>query len=55
MVGHDLRNPLQAITSAVYMLKKSEKNADFSSGQFVEMIQIINESVKYANKIVSNL
>jgi signal transduction histidine kinase len=52
MVGHDLRNPLQAITAAVYVLKtelqpESEKSA--------EMFELVENAVLYSNKIVTNL
>ena len=77
MVGHDLRNPLQAITNAVYYLKKSAERAkssyhvrNESPGRSAdpshhevrdildkcsEMADIIDKSVKYADKIVSDL
>jgi len=81
MVGHDLRNPLQAITNAVYILKQSAGNVDSSLGgigkalstlpepihsqvqqeikrlveEHGDMIRIIDESVNYANKIVTDL
>lgn len=83
MVGHDLRNPLQAITNAVYVLKNSPVTVDSVLAserlkkahnllpkpvpskvrqvvtKLVEernkMIHAIDESVKYANKIVSDL
>ena len=81
MVGHDLRNPLQAITNAVYILKESAKEVDSTLIQYTgildflpkhireqvppyvtkvikerdEMVRIIDESVNYANKIISDL
>jgi len=83
MVGHDLRNPLQAITNAVYFLKDSGTTMDSvltnerykeyldlvpeptrnefheKSAKIVKihsmMINAIDESVKYADKIVSDL
>jgi signal transduction histidine kinase len=83
MVGHDLRNPLQAITNAVYFLKNSGTTVDsvFTNEHYEEyldlvpeptrnefheklakdveirseMINAIDESIKYADKIVSDL
>jgi len=85
MVGHDLRNPLQAITNAVYILKNWATTVDslfmhmstrykkvfnlmpkplFSkinqeitklTEERNETIHAIDESIKYANKIVSDL
>ncbi|HUK50220.1 MAG TPA: ATP-binding protein, partial [Terriglobales bacterium] len=51
MVAHDLRNPLQGITSAVYVLKNNSLTAD----QENEMFQIIGSSVEYAEAIVRDL
>ncbi len=57
MVGHDIRNPLQAITSDVYLLKselssclegEKKKNA-------LESLQEIEQNVEYINKIVADL
>ena len=57
MVGHDIRNPLQAITSDVYLAKteldsipesEEKKNA-------LESLQEIEKNVDYINKIVADL
>ncbi|MGA2237947.1 MAG: histidine kinase N-terminal 7TM domain-containing protein [Candidatus Bathyarchaeia archaeon] len=53
MVGHDLRNPLQAISSATYLLK--QKPASKIDEETKEMIEIIEESVQHSNRIVSDL
>lgn len=72
MVGHDLRNPLQAITNAVFVinnmgeiisyLKEKPSTPPFNQErlskeltQFREMIDVIDDSVRYANKVVSDL
>jgi len=73
MVGHDLRNPLQAITNASYVINEIVKKMDFAGEKFsripphlrkemfeeytqlTKMMNIIDESTNYANKIVSDL
>ena len=57
MVGHDIRNPLQAITSDVY-LAKTELTAIPESGEkknALESLQEIEKNVDYINKIVADL
>jgi PAS domain S-box-containing protein len=57
MVGHDIRNPLQAITSDVYLAKtdlaplpeSEEKN------NIQESLEEIEKNVSYINKIVADL
>lgn len=54
MVGHDLRNPLQAIANGVFYL--NIKLVDYPiSEQMNETLNAITESVAYADNIVSNL
>lgn len=57
MIGHDIRNPLQAIVSDIYLLKtdlastpKSEVKEDI-----IESIDSIEENVAYINKIIADL
>lgn len=54
MVGHDLRNPLQAIENGVYYI-----NAELSklqvSLEITETLQAIHNSVDYADNIVKDL
>ncbi|MDH5795005.1 MAG: hypothetical protein OEZ24_02735, partial [Candidatus Bathyarchaeota archaeon] len=53
MVGHDLRNPLQAIVNTLYLAQrklKSSPNKDLE-----ELLRTISEQVEYINKIVSDL
>jgi len=52
MVGHDLRNPLQAISTATYVLRKNIPNA---SERAREMFQAIENSVEYSDRIVEDL
>ena len=53
MVGHDLRNPLQAISTATYVLKKElTPSADAKTR---EMFEVIEDSVAYSDRIVRDL
>jgi len=53
MVGHDIRNPLTAISGATYFLKnKSGLGADERSR---EMLDLIEDNIEESNKIVSDL
>ncbi len=57
MVGHDIRNPLQAITSDVY-LAKTDLEATPNSAEkqsALESLQGIEDNVVYINKIVQDL
>ena len=53
MVGHDLRNPLQSITTALHILKNRKSLTGDEKSE--KMLEIIQESVTYADKIVRNL
>jgi PAS domain S-box-containing protein len=61
MVGHDLRNPLQAIVSTVYLAKRRLESPLESSREvavkpgLVEMLETIENEAEYMNKIVSDL
>ena len=58
MVGHDLRNPLQAIINTLYLLKRKTNTAIPSQAdrQDVEKItETLEQQVDYMNKIVSDL
>jgi signal transduction histidine kinase len=52
MVGHDLRNPMQGISGAVYMLKTQECNLS-ENGK--EMLRVIEDAVGRSDKIVNDL
>ena len=58
MIGHDIRNPLQAITSELYIARESisESRApvEEKSGA-LESIDLIEEQTDYISKIVSDL
>lgn len=53
MVGHDLRNPLQAMVNMLYIAEK--KLAADSYEDVIELIRSIGEQVGYMDKIVSDL
>jgi PAS domain S-box-containing protein len=57
MVGHDIRNPLQAITGELY-LSKTELDTEPDSEakkNILESLQEIENNVDYINKIVADL
>jgi nitrogen fixation/metabolism regulation signal transduction histidine kinase len=57
MVGHDIRNPLQAITSDLYLAKTELASTPESDEKknAMESLQEIEKNVDYINKIVSDL
>jgi PAS domain S-box-containing protein len=61
MVGHDLRNPLQAIVNNLYLAKRKlgdmspEELAVVEKSGLEDFRERIEEQVKYMNKIVSDL
>lgn len=54
MVGHDLRNPLQAIENATYYINNELLHSSISQ-KTREMLKVISDSVDYADKIVRDL
>ncbi len=56
MVGHDLRNPLQAILNSVFLMESllnelsPDKRSDFSN-----LVETLRRNISYMNKIVSDL
>jgi PAS domain S-box-containing protein len=57
MVGHDIRNPLQAIVGDIYLLKDNLKSMPESETkkEVTESLDIIETNVNYINKIVADL
>ena len=57
MVGHDIRNPLQAIISELYLAKTETKEMPPSKAKdsMYDSIAFIEEQLNYINKIVSDL
>jgi PAS domain S-box-containing protein len=53
MVGHDLRNPLNSMQAAAYYIKKKNFNQMDETSQ--QMVQIMQSSIQYSNKIVDDL
>jgi len=51
MVGHDLRNPLQGITSALHLLR----DESLTLKERNEVLQLVQNSVEYAESIVRDL
>ena len=54
MVGHDLRNPLQAIENATYYLNTELSNLPISQ-KTTETLRAMHRSIEYADKIVKDL
>lgn len=57
MVGHDIRNPLQTITSSVYLAKEEVNSLPASRERenLTESLASIEDQVSYINKIISDL
>ena len=55
MVGHDIRNPLQAITSDIFLAKDDLASMPETEGKrsLSESLEEIGKNVTYINKIVS--
>jgi len=52
MVGHDLRSPMQGISTAAYLLRKRFSPTD---PQTAELLGLIESNLRYANDIVNEL
>jgi PAS domain S-box-containing protein len=57
MVGHDIRNPLQAITSDLFLIKSelSELPDNENKTNAIESLDEIQNNIDYINKIVADL
>ena len=57
MVGHDIRNPLQAMNSDVYLMKEEIASIPASETKegLVESLDSLEQNIVYINKIVSDL
>src|SRR5665647_362507 len=54
MVAHDLRNPLQGVSTAVHFIRKATENSD-NKQKIALVLQRIDDSVKYSEKIIQDL
>ncbi len=57
MVGHDIRNPLQAIANELFLAKESMKKVPDSIGkqEVLDSVDFIEQQLDYINKIVADL
>ena len=55
MVGHDIRNPLQAMTGDLYLIKTEINSESTDKQAVIESVEAIEENIAYVNKIVSDL
>lgn len=57
MIGHDIRNPLQAIVSELYIAKEAIANTPHLEDKTLalESIELIEEQTDYISKIISDL
>jgi signal transduction histidine kinase len=57
MVGHDIRNPLQAIVSELYLAKETMASAPDGIGkkEAIDSLNFVQEKVDYISKIVGDL
>ena len=57
MIGHDIRNPLQAIVSELYLAKDAISSTSNVEGKTraLESIDLIEEQTDYISKIISDL
>ena len=58
MVGHDLRNPLQSIENATYVLNNELQRLASSTPiprKVMEMLRVINDAINYADDIIRDL
>jgi two-component system, sporulation sensor kinase A len=57
MVGHDIRNPLQAMTGDLYLIKEESKDLTDVDKKtaILNSVESLEENIFYVNKIVSDL
>ncbi|MCL5878129.1 MAG: PAS domain S-box protein [Candidatus Bathyarchaeota archaeon] len=57
MIGHDIRNPLQAIAGELYLIKQEVRNSPDSQSKrdIQESLVSIQEQIDYINKIIVDL
>jgi PAS domain S-box-containing protein len=55
MVGHDLRNPLQALTNIICVVEELLKTPNGANRDYKALLKSMEDQVEYMNKIVSDL
>jgi PAS domain S-box-containing protein len=55
MIGHDIRNPLQAIVSELFLARQAMQKGSMGAEEAVESIDFVQEQVDYISKIVQDL
>ncbi len=57
MVGHDIRNPLQALTGEVYLIKTelTDMPPNQTKQNIIESLDSIEQGISYINKIIADL
>jgi signal transduction histidine kinase len=56
MVGHDIRNPLQAMMSDIYLMKDEISSNDCKNKEtLIESLDSLDANISYINKIVQDL
>jgi PAS domain S-box-containing protein len=56
MLGHDLRNPLQTMSSTAYLVKKLAASDDVQDRkEAVDLLSTLDSTIQYMDKIVSDL
>jgi PAS domain S-box-containing protein len=56
MVGHDIRNPLQAMMSDVYLVKSEiASGSECNNSELMESLDSLEQNISYINKIVMDL
>lgn len=57
MVGHDIRNPLQALTGEIYLIRSNLDSIDNPEAkqEVEECLDSVDEEISYINKIVADL
>jgi PAS domain S-box-containing protein len=55
MVGHDIRNPLQALTGEVYLIKTELDNQPQNKHEIIDCLDSIEQNLFYIDKIVADL
>jgi phosphoglycerate-specific signal transduction histidine kinase len=55
MIGHDIRNPLQAIVSELYIARQAMEETGYRNKEALDSIDFVQEQVDYISKIVQDL